>query len=253
MASPFSLQDKVAIVTGGSRGIGRAIAVALAQAGADVVVAARKPQDLEATAKDIEATGRRALAVPTNVRQRADLDNLIAQTMSHFGRLDILVNNASTNPHFGPLETAEEWQFDVVMNTNVKAYMILGVAAMKHMKGHGGGSIINISSGGGIRYTNLLGLYCVSKAADIMLTKVMATDWAKYNIRVNCVAPGLIKTEFSRALWDNPEILGHRLKTTPLARVGEPEEIGGAVVFLASDAASYLTGQTIVVDGGALA
>lgn len=253
MATPFSLEGKVAVVTGGSRGIGRAIALAMAKAGADVVIAARKPQDLEATAKDIEATGRQCLAVPTNVRQKPELDNLIAQTTAEFGRLDILVNNAVTNPHFGPVDTAEEWQFDVIMNTNLKAYFMLSVAAMKEMLKVGGGSIINLSSSGGFRYMTGLGLYCISKAADIMLTKVQAVEWARYNIRVNAIAPSIVRTDFARALWDTPAIYNQAMSGTPMKRIAEPEELGDVAVFLASQASSYITGQVIVADGGAQA
>jgi NAD(P)-dependent dehydrogenase (short-subunit alcohol dehydrogenase family) len=249
----FSLSGKVAIVTGGSRGIGRSIAIGLAEAGADVAIAARKPEALAEAKAAVEATGRRALAVPTNVRRSEDLANLVAETKHELGRIDILVNNAGTTPVFGPIEQMDEGAFDVIMNTNVKSMFFLSVRAREAMLEHGdGGAIVNVSSIGGFRASNVIGGYSVSKAAVNMLTQACAKSWGKDGIRVNGIAPGLIKTEFARALWDDPAILKESTEGAALGRIGEPDEMAGAVVYLASPAASFVTGQTLILDGGQL-
>jgi len=249
----FSLSGKVAIVTGGSRGIGRSIAIALAENGADVVIAARKPEALAEAKAAVEATGRRALAVPTNVRHTDELHALIDVTRTEMGRLDILVNNAGTNPAFGPVHEIDERAWDMIMNTNVKSVHILSNAARTAMLAHGGGgAIINVSSVGGFRASDVIGGYSVSKAALIMLTQVQAKNWGRDGIRVNCIAPGLIRTEFSRALWEDERISRSAVAEAALQRMGEPDEMAGAVVYLASPAASFVTGQTLVLDGGGL-
>ncbi len=249
----FSLTGKVAIVTGGSRGIGRSIAIALAEAGADVAIAARKPAAPAEAVAAVEAAGGRALALPTNVRRPEDLKNLIAATKQEFGRIDILVNNAGTTPVFGPVEQTDEAAWDVIMNTNVKSMFFLSVYAREVMLLHGeGGAIVNVSSVGGLRASNVIGGYSISKAAVNMLTQVCARSWGGDGIRVNAIAPGLIKTEFARALWDNPEILKASTEGAALGRIGEPDEMAGAVVYLASPAASFVTGQTLLLDGGQL-
>ncbi|MFN8506271.1 MAG: SDR family oxidoreductase [Dehalococcoidia bacterium] len=251
----FSLAGKVAIVTGGSRGIGRSIAVGLAEAGADVVVAARKPEALEESVAAIAATGRKSIAIPTNVRDMDALQNLVDQTKAQLGRVDILVNNAATNPVFGPVANLDERAWDTVMNTNVKSLFFLSKMARAVMLEQGqGGSIINVSSTGGFRASGGLGAYSVSKAAVIMLTQVCAKEWGRDGIRVNCIAPGLIKTEFSRALWDNEAARqGGGNSGAPLGRIGMPYEMAGAAVYFASAASSFTTGQTLVLDGGSLA
>lgn len=250
----FSLAGKVAIVTGGSRGIGRAIAVGLAEAGADVCLAARKPESLEEAVAAVQATGRKAIAVPTNVRDLAALENLVAETKRQLGRVDILVNNAATNPVFGPVHNIDERAWDTIMNTNVKSVFFLSKFAREAMLEHGeGGSIVNVSSTGGVRVSVGLGGYSISKAAVIMLTKVCAKEWGNDGIRVNCIAPGLIKTEFSRALWENESILTNATQNSALKRIGMPEEMAGAVVYFASPSASFTTGQTLILDGGQLA
>jgi len=250
----FSLEGKVAIFTGGSRGIGRSIAVALAEAGADVVVAARKPEALEESVAAVRATGRKGIAIPTNVREMEGLQNLVNQTKSQLGRIDILVNNAATNPVFGPVANLDERAWDNVMNTNVKSPFFLSKLVREAIKERGdGGSIINVSSTGGFRASQGLGGYSVSKAAIIMLTQVCAKEWGADGIRVNCIAPGLIKTEFSRALWDNEAILKNSLTQSPLRRIGEPDEMAGACVYFPSAASSFTTGQTLILDGGGLA
>lgn len=249
----FSLEGKVAIVTGGSRGIGRSIAIALAENGADVAIAARKPDALAEAAAAVEATGRRALVVPTNVRRSDELVNLVETTKRELGRLDILVNNAGTNPTFGPVHEIDERAWDMIMSTNVKSVHVLSNAAREVMVEQGeGGAIINVSSVGGFRASDVIGGYSVSKAALIMLTQVQAKNWGVDGIRVNCIAPGLIKTEFSRALWDDERISRSAVSEAALQRIGEPDEMAGAVVYLASQAASFVTGQTLVLDGGRL-
>lgn len=250
----FSLSGRVAIVTGGSRGIGRGIALGLAEAGADVCIAARKPESLQEALEELRGFGHRAIAVPTNVREMTSLENLIAETKSQLGRVDILVNNAGTNPVFGPTVNIDERAWDAVMNTNLRAVFFLSKLAREAMLEHGqGGSIINIASTGGLRASGGLGVYSVSKAGVVMLTRVLAKEWGKDGIRVNCIAPGLIRTEFSRALWDPQMGARGGNEGAPLARIGEPNEVAGAAVYLASTASSFTTGETIAVDGGSLA
>lgn len=247
----FGLEDKIAIVTGGSRGIGRSIALGLAEHGAHIALAARKPEALEEACEAVRAKGRRAIGVSTNVRRADELRRLVDETVHEFGRVDILVNNAGTTPVFGPVQEIDEGAWDVIMNTNVKAPHLLGNFAREAMLKHGeGGSIINVSSMGGIRASDVIGGYSVSKAALIMLTQVQAKCWGRDGIRVNCIAPGLIKTEFARTLWEDPKISKASVQETALGRLGEADEMAGAVVFLASPSASFVSGQTLVLDGG---
>lgn len=246
----FSLDGKVALVTGGSRGIGQAVAVGLARAGADVVVASRKLPDLEKVAEQVKGLGRKSLAVEAHVGRIEQIGNLVGRVKEEFGRIDILVNNAATNPTMDPALDIEERAWDSIMNLNLKGLFFLSQAVARVMKEQGGGKIINIASTAGIT-PDILPVYSISKAGVIMATKVMAQQWAQYNIRVNTVAPGLTKTQFSQALWGNPDILQAVSERTPLGRPAEPEEMVGAIIYLASDASSYVTGQVIVVDGGA--
>lgn len=249
----FSLEGKVAIVTGGSRGIGRSIAVGLAENGASVAIAARKPESLEDAVAAVNATGSKGIGVPTNVREMDALANLVNETKRQLGRVDILVNNAGTNPVFGPVHNIEERAWDTIMNTNLKSPFFLSKLVREAIKEHGeGGAIINVSSTGGIRASTGLGGYSVSKAGIIMLTQVCAQQWGVDGIRVNCIAPGLIKTEFSRALWETPDILAGATERSALRRIGEADEMAGAVVYFASDASSYVTGQTLILDGGGI-
>jgi len=246
----FSLKGKVALVTGGSRGIGKAIAVGLAKAGADVALASRKLPDLEEVAKEIKAAGRKSLAVATHVGRLEEINNLVSKVKEEFGKIDILVNNAGTNPTMDQAMEIEERAWDSIMNLNLKGLFFLSQAVAKLMKEQGGGKIINVASIEGIT-PGILPVYAISKAGVIMATKVMAQQWAKYNIRVNAIAPGLTKTRFAEALWSNPEILNVAVTRTPMGRIAEPEEMVGAVIFLASDASGYVTGQVLAVDGGA--
>ena len=203
----LSLEGKVAIVTGGSRGIGKAIALTLADAGADVVVSSRKLADLELVAEEIRGLGRRSLAVAAHVRESEDIRNLVEKVKSEFGRIDILVNNAATNPAMGPLVDMEEKMYDQIMNTNLKGYTLMSQLVAKQMISQGGGSIVNISSILGVTPDKGLGLYCISKAGIIMLTKAMAKELGEYNIRVNGIAPGVIQTRFSQALWEDEQLM----------------------------------------------
>jgi len=249
--SRISLGGKVALITGGSRGIGRASALAFADAGADVVVASRKLADLEKVAEEIRAKGRKSLAVASHVAKIEDSKSLVEKVKAEFGRIDILMNNAGTNPYYGPLMDAEEWAWDTTMNVNLKGQFFLSQLVARIMREHGGGNIINTSSVGGIQASGLA-IYSVSKAALIMLTECMAKEWGQYNIRVNAIAPGVIKTRLSEQLWKEPEAGKAAVNSCALLRLGEPEDVASVVLFLASDASSYVTGETIVIDGGAL-
>jgi len=248
--SKISLEGKVALVTGGSRGIGYASALAFADAGADVVVASRKLPDLEVVAEEIKAKGRKSLAVAAHIAKIEESKNLVDRVMAEYGRIDILLSNAGTNPYYGPLMDAEEWAWDITFNVNLKGLFFLNQMVARVMKEKGaGGSIINTASVGGIR-AGELSIYNTTKAALIMLTDCMAKEWGQYGIRVNAIAPGVIKTRLSEQLWKDPAAGEAVMKNTPLLRLGEPEEVGAVVLFLASDLSSYVTGETIVIDGG---
>jgi len=245
----FSLSGKVALVTGGSRGIGKAIAIGLAKFGADVAVTSRKLPDLEEVAAEIKGLGRKSMAVATHVGRMDEINNLVPQVKDTLGRIDILVNNAATNPTMAQAMDIEERAWDSIMNLNLKGLFFLSQAVARLMKEQGEGKIINVASVAGIT-PDILPVYSISKAGVIMATKVMAQQWAQHNIRVNAIAPGLTKTRFSEALWSNPAVLQAATERTPLRRVAEPDEMVGAVIFLASDASSYVTGHVLVVDGG---
>ncbi len=245
----FSLKGKVALVTGGSRGIGKEIAVGLAKAGADVALASRKLPDLEEVAKEIKATGRKSIALAAHIGRMEEVKDLVAKVKDTFGKIDILVNNAATNPTVDPAIDVEERAWDSIMNLNLKGLFFLSQAVARGMREQGGGKIVNVASTAGIT-PDILPVYSISKAGVIMATKVMAQQWAQFNIRVNAIAPGLTKTKFSEFLWSNKDILPVAMQGTPLRRIAEPQEMVGAVIFLASDASSYVTGQVLAVDGG---
>jgi NAD(P)-dependent dehydrogenase (short-subunit alcohol dehydrogenase family) len=248
----FDLTGKVAIITGGSRGIGRAIAERMAEAGARVVISSRKQDACEAVAAAINAQfeDQRAVAIGASISCKDQLQALVQHTLSRFGRLDIVVCNAASNPHFGPMSSIGDEQFRKVLDNNIVANNWLITSATPELQRQGGGSIIIISSVGGLRGVRSIGAYNISKAADMQLARNLALELGDRNIRVNCIAPGLIRTNFSRALWEDAEILARHNAITPLGRIGEPDEVAGCAVFLAAPAGSFISGQTIVVDGG---
>ena len=248
----FDLNGKVAVVTGSSRGIGRAIVERLAEHGARVVVSSRKLGPCEEVAAGInEKHGAgRALAVPANISSKAELQQLADATVREFGRIDVLVCNAASNPYYGPLSGIADEQFRKILDNNIIAnHWLIGMVAPA-MRERKDGAIVIVSSIGGLKGTAIIGAYNISKAADFSLARNFAVEFGADNVRVNCIAPGLIKTDFARALWDNPETLKASNAKTPLGRIGVPDEIAGAAVFLASRAGAYMTGQTIVIDGG---
>ncbi len=249
----FSLKGKVAIITGGSRGIGRALALAYAEAGADVVVSSRnkQPPELEKVAEQILTMGKRALAVPAHVGKKEDVETLVRKTLHAFGRIDILVNNAGANPVLSTMVDLEEDSFDKVLEVNLKGAFLMSKAVAREMIKQGGGRIINMSSISGLRArADGTGAYCISKAAMNMMTQVMARELAPHQILVNAIAPGSIKTDFSRVNWTDPERKAQRIREIELKRFGEPEEVVGIALFLASEASSFVTGEIIRVDGG---
>src|SRR5512139_1011785 len=246
----FSLKDKVALVTGSTKGIGKSIAEEMAKAGAKVVISSRKADACEAVLKEFQARGQEAIAIPCNVGQKDQLQSLVDGTLAKWGRIDIVVCNAASNPVFGPLIKVPDEAFDKIMLTNVKSVFWLANMAIPQMASRGGGSVIIISSIGALRGSNVNGLYGTSKAAEAGLCRALAVEWGPSNVRVNTIAPGLIKTDFARALWEDEERRKRREATTPLRRLGEPKDIGGVAVFLASEAGAFVTGQMIVADGG---
>lgn len=246
----FSLQGKVAIVSGASRGIGRAIALRFAQAGARVVVSSRKLEGIQAVANEIQAAGGEALAVQAHVGDTQAIDDLVARTLKTFSRIDIQVNNAATNPHFGPILTADEGIWNKTFDTNVLGVFRSCKAVAGIMQQQGSGKIINTVSVTGIQPASGLGLYGVTKAAVIMLTKVLALELGASNIQVNAIAPGVIKTRMSQVLWDTPAIAKPLLQRLPLGHFGEPEDVAGLALYLASPASDYVTGAIFNIDGG---
>jgi dehydrogenase/reductase SDR family protein 4 len=245
----LSLKNKVVLLTGASRGIGKAAAIGLAKAGADLAIASRKLPDLEKVATEIKKLGRKCVPIAAHIGRIEEINSLVKKVLDEFGKIDILVNNAATNPTMASAMDIDDRAWDSIMNLNLKGLFFLSQAVARTMKERGVGKIINIASIAGIS-PDILAVYSISKAGVIMATKVMAQQWGQYNIRVNSVAPGLTKTKFSEALWGNPDILNIAMSKTPLARPAEPEEMVGAIIYLASDASSYVTGQVIAIDGG---
>ena len=248
----FDLTEKTAIITGSSRGIGRAIAERLAEHGARVVISSRKAGPCDEVAADINARygEGRAIAVPASIASKDDLQRLVDETNAAFGRIDIVVCNAATNPYAGPMAGISDDQFEKILQNNVISNHWLIQMVAPQMLARKDGSIIIVSSIGGLRGNALIGAYNISKAADMQMARNLAAEFGPSNVRVNCIAPGLVQTDFARYLWENPELLKQVTEPAPLKRIGQPDEIAGAAVYLASPASSYMTGQTLVVDGG---
>ena len=253
MGSLFDLTGKIAIITGSSKGIGRAIAERMAEHGAKVVISSRKPVPCEEVAAGIRAKGGDAIVIPCHVAYKEQLQNLVDKTVAHWGGIDILVGNAGINPYFGPTSGISDEAWDRIMGTNIRSNMWLTNMACPHIAARGGGAVIIVSSVGGLRGSAHLGAYAVSKAADMQLARNICVEWGPKNIRANCLAPGIIRTDFARALWENPVIYRKRTRDTPLQRIGEVDEVAGAAVFLAAPAGQFISGQSIVIDGGTTA
>lgn len=249
----FDLTGRTAIITGSSRGIGRAIAERMAEHGAQVVISSRKAGPCEEVAGAINQKygQERAIAVPANISSKEDLQRLVDETNRTFGKIDIVVCNAASNPYYGPMAGIQDDQFRKILENNVIANHWLISMVAPQMIERKDGSVIIVSSIGGLKGSPIIGAYNISKAADFQLARNLAVEYGPYNVRVNCIAPGLIQTDFARALWENPDTLRAATAEKPLRRIGQPDEIAGAAVFLASRASSFVTGQTIVVDGGA--
>ncbi|MCX6069570.1 MAG: SDR family oxidoreductase [Chloroflexi bacterium] len=245
-----NLTGKVALVTGGSRGIGRAIALGFARAGAQIVIASRKQAGVDAVAAEIRDLGGTALGIAAHVGEESAITSLVEKALAACGHIDVLVHNAATTPHFGPLLDATAAQWDKIMQVNLRGVFLLCQQVVPGMRQRGGGSIINIASIEGLRPSKVLGVYSVSKAALILLTQALAQELGPSGIRVNALAPGLIRTDFSAALWHSPELADAVAARTPLKRLGEPEDVVGAALFLASSASAYVNGAVITVDGG---
>jgi NAD(P)-dependent dehydrogenase (short-subunit alcohol dehydrogenase family) len=237
-------------VTGSTKGIGRAIAEALARAGAKVVISSRKAEKCEEVAGAIKAEGFEATAIACHIGKRADVEHLVSETRKLYGKIDVLVCNAAVNPYYGPMSGLTDDAFTKVIDSNVRSNLWLCNLAIPEMAQRRDGSVIIVSSIGGLRGSQQLGIYAISKAADFQLARNLAVEWGPQNIRVNCIAPGLVRTDFAKALWEDPELLKGSEDRTALRRIGDPEDISGAAVFLASRAGRWITGQTIVIDGG---
>jgi len=250
-ADLFRLDGKVALVTGSSKGIGRAIAEAMAAQGAKVVISSRKADACEVTAGEIRAAGGEAVALPCNIAHKDQLEALVAGTKKAFGRIDILVCNAAVNPYYGPMAKVPDEAYERTMGANVRSNLWLCNLAIPDMAEQKDGAVIIVSSVAGLKGTGNIGVYALSKAADMQLARNLAVEWGRSNVRANCIAPSIIKTDMAKALWDNPETYKHAVSTYALGRIGEVAEVAGAVVFLAAPAGRFVTGQTLVVDGGA--
>ncbi len=249
----FDLDGKIAFVSGASRGIGAAIAQLLAQQGAHVIISSRRIESCEAVVEKITAAGGKATAMACHIGEMEQISAVFAQIREQFGRLDILVNNAAANPHFGNILDTDLGAFQKTVDVNIRGYFFMSVEAGKLMRENGGGSIINVASVNGVSPALMQGIYSVTKAAVISMTKAFAKDCASFGIRCNALLPGLTDTKFASALTSNQAILKHALQIIPLNRVADPSEMAGAVLYLASDASSYTTGTTLTVDGGMLA
>ena len=249
-SSLFDLTGKVAVITGSSRGIGRAIAERMAEHGAKVLVTSRNLDACEEVVTAIKAKGGAAFAHACNISRKEDLQGLVNATLQKWGGIDVLVCNAAVNPYYGPSIDMPDDAYDKVMNSNVRSNFWLCNMVLPQMAQRGGGSIVVVSSIAGLVGTSMLGVYGISKAADMALVRNICVEWGPKNIRANCIAPGLVRTDFARTLWEDPAVYAHTVKAYPLRRIGEPDEIAGAAIFLAGPSGSFMTGQTIVVDGG---
>jgi NAD(P)-dependent dehydrogenase (short-subunit alcohol dehydrogenase family) len=250
----FDLTGKVAIITGSSKGIGRAIATAMAEHGARVVISSRKGDVCAAVAKEInekvaEGPGE-AISIPANIGQKEQLQHLVDETRAQWGRIDIVVCNAAVNPHYGPSSEIPDGAFEKILSSNITSNHWLCHMVLPEMQERKDGVILIVSSVGGLKASTVIGAYNISKAADFALVRNLAAEYGPDNVRVNAIAPGLIRTDFARALWENPKTLARATSTSPLRRIGEPEELAGVAVFLASKAGSFTTGQNFIVDGG---
>ncbi|HET6334469.1 MAG TPA: glucose 1-dehydrogenase [Polyangiales bacterium] len=251
MSKLFDLTGRVALITGSSRGIGRAIAERMAEAGAKVVVSSRKLDACEEVVAAIKKAGGEATAIACNISYKEELATLVSRTREKYGKIDILVCNAAVNPHFGPTQEIPDTAFQKVLDCNIRSNHWLCQLAIPEMAARKDGAVLIVSSIGGLKGSMSLGTYGLSKAADMALARNLAVEWGPKNVRVNCIAPGLVRTDFAKALWENPQIYEQTVTRYPLRRIGEPDEIAGTAIFLASQAGSFITGQTIVVDGGA--
>jgi NAD(P)-dependent dehydrogenase (short-subunit alcohol dehydrogenase family) len=254
MSNLFDLTGKVALITGSSKGIGKAIAEEMARHGAQVVISSRKADVCQSVADAInselaEEPGG-AISIPAHVGQKEALQELVDQTQAKLGKIDILVCNAAVNPYYGPMKDMPDEAFEKVLSINIQSNHWLAQMVLPEMVARKDGVIVVISSVGGLRGSDSLGAYCISKAADVQLVRNLAVEYGPHNIRVNAISPGLVRTDFARALWENPEILAERTSGDPLRRIGEPQEIAGSAIYLASAAGNFTTGQNIVVDGG---
>lgn len=253
MQNLFNLEGKIALVTGASKGIGEAMARALAAYGAKVVVSSRNQAAVDAVAASIVEEGGEAIGIAAKIGKYPETHDLVDKTIAHYGGIDIVINNAAVNPIFGPIETTDTRATNKIVEVNLQGCIEVAKQALPSMKERGGGCVINIASIGGVKPEPMIGMYSAQKAALISISQSMAIDWGKYNIRVNAVCPGLIKTKFSSALWENDKITQRFLRRVPLGRLGESEDLAGIAVFLASDAGKYCTGGVYTVDGGYLA
>jgi len=249
----FDMKGKVAIVTGSTRGIGRAIAERMAEHGAKVVISSRKQDVCDDVARDVNAKfgAGTAVAIAANISSKENLQNLVDESRKAFGKIDVLVCNAASNPYYGPMADISDDQFNKILSNNIVANNWLISMVVPEMIARKDGSIIIVSSIGGLKGSTTIGAYCVSKAADMQLARNLACEYGQHNVRVNCIAPGLIKTDFAKALWDDPDTLKRSTARSPLLRIGIPDEIAGAAVFMGSAAGNFMTGQTVVIDGGA--
>jgi NAD(P)-dependent dehydrogenase (short-subunit alcohol dehydrogenase family) len=251
MSKLFDLKGRTALITGSSRGIGRAIAERMAEAGARVVVSSRKIDACEEVVAAIKKAGGEAIAIGCNISNKDELATLVSRTREAYGKIDILVCNAAVNPHFGPTQEIPDSAFQKVLDCNIRSNHWLCQLVIPEMAARNDGAVLIVSSIGGLKGSSALGTYGLSKAADMALARNLAVEWGPKNVRVNCIAPGLVRTDFAKALWENPQTYEATVARYPLRRIGEPDEIAGTAIFLASQAGSFVTGQTIVVDGGA--